>query len=223
VTTATLDIVPPHRLGPLLARARLDAGRSLDDVAGQVAFDADQVAAFEAGRLVLADDQLDRVLEAYQVDLSEVVPSRRQVVLDMESGELLVADESVVLEGPAPTAEDVLGAYLSLVYTLRRAEPGSRVVLRGYDVSVLARALHLAEPDVEARLARLMERPTPEVRRLSRLFRSKLVVPIVGAVVVATAVGAVLVLRSDDRPAEPTPSSQSIPPPELIPPQTLER
>ena len=126
----------------------------------------------------------------------------------------------------APTPDEVLGAYLSLVYTLRRATPGSPVVLRGFDVAVLAKALDLAEPDVEARLRGLMADPTTEVSRLTRLFRSKLVLPIAGAVVVATALGTVLVLRDDYRPRPPRPgcsASARCPPPEIGPAATQER
>ena len=100
------------------------------------------------------------------------------------------------------------------------------MVLRGFDVAVLAKALDLAEPDVEARLRGLMADPTTEVSRLTKLFRSKLVLPIAGAVVVATALGTVLVLRDDSRPA-PAPTGVQrigeVPPPEIGPAATQER
>jgi hypothetical protein len=158
------------------------------------------------------------VLAGYRTTLDELLPARAQVVLDLERGRLLVADEVTELDG-APTPDEVLGAYLSLVYALRRAEPGTPVVLRGFDVAVLARALDLAEPEVERRLERLMVAPSAEVNRLTRLLRNKLAVPIVGAVVVATALGTVLVLR-DDGSTTPPPTGVSrteVPQPELAP------
>ena len=65
----------------------------------------------------------------------------------------------------------------------------SHLYVPGDKPEVLAKALDLAEPDVEARLRGLMIDPTTEVSRLTRLFRSKLVLPLAGAVVVATAKG----------------------------------
>ena len=225
VTSATLDIVPPQRLGMLLAGARAERGLTLADVAARTALDEDQLASIEAGETPLTEESLETVMAGYGTTVDELLPARRQVVLDLESGQLLVAEEAVPLLG-APTPDEVLGAYLSLVYTLRRATPGSPVVLRGFDVAVLAKALDLAEPDVEARLRGLMSEPTAEVSRLTRLFRSKLVLPIAGAVVVATALGTVLVLRNDSRPA-PVPTgvqrSGEVPPPEIGPAATQER
>lgn len=224
MTAATLDIVPPQRLGLLLSRARDERGLTLDDVARRGPFDATQLAEVESGARPLTDDTLEAVLVAYGTTVDELLPARSQVVLDLEQGRLLVADEAAPLEG-APTPDEVLGAYLSLVYSLRRAQPGSRVVLRGFDVAVLAKALHLSEPDVERRLEGLMASPTPEVSRLTRILRSKLAVPVAGAVVVATALGTVLVLRNDERPAPPPTGVQrtEVPDAELLPPLVMER
>ena len=224
MTTATLDIVPPRRLGMLLTSARAERGLTLSDLAERGPFDVDALAAIEAGDTVLTDESFDRVLGAYAITLDELLPSRRQVVLDLDAGRLLVAEEAVELQGP-PAADEVLSAYLSLVYTLRHATPGVPVVLRSFDVAVLAKALGLAEPDVESRLHGLMADPSPEVGRLTRMFRSKLALPIAGVVVVATALGTMLVIRDDDRPA-PAPTgvrNTSVPEPELIPPLQQER
>ena len=202
MTTATLDIVPPRRLGMLLTGARSERGLTLAEVADRCPLDVTDLEAIEAGETPLTEASLDVVLLAYDTTLEQLLPARKQVVLDLDECRLLVAEEAVELHD-APTADEVLGAYLSLVYTLRHAEPGSPVVLRGFDVAVLAKALDLAEPEVEVRLKGLMASPSTEVGRLTRLFRSKLALPIAGAVVVATALGTVLVLRNDERPAPP--------------------
>lgn len=198
VSTATLTLLPPTRLGTLLGEGREARGRTRADVAAGSRFSEQELAALEVGDLLLTDDQLEDVLVAYGMAADELVPARSQVVVDLDRGQLLVAEETAALGSEAPTADEVLAAYLSLVYTLRQAMPGTPLVLRQFDVAVLARALRLAEPDVEARLAGLMANPTPELGRLHRLFRTKLVIPVVGAIVIATAVGTVLVLRSDD-------------------------
>jgi transcriptional regulator with XRE-family HTH domain len=224
VTKATLDIVPPRRLGLLLADARADRGLTIDDVASRSGLDAGKLALIESGESHLTEAQLATVLTGYGTTLEELLPVRKQVVLDLDGGQLLVAEEVVALQD-APTADDVLSAYLSLVYTLRRATPGEAVVLRGFDVAVLAKALDLAEPEVETRLHDLMASPTAEVSRLTKVFRSKLLLPIVGAVVVATALGTVLVLRNDDRSTPPPTGVRTteVPPAEVIPPANQER
>lgn len=196
------------------------------DVAARSLLPEDLLASIEAGETPLTDKSLEAVLRAYDVTIDELLPARRQVILDLDAGQLLVAEEAAELQG-APTPDEVLGAYLSLVYTLRRARPGRPVVLRGFDVAVLAKALDLAEPDVEARLRGLMVDPTTEVSRLTRLFSSRLALPIAGAVVVATALGTVLVLRNDERPA-PAPTTvnrfgEEVPPPEIGPAATQVR
>jgi hypothetical protein len=57
------------------------------------------------------------------------------------------------------------------------------------------------------------------------MFRSKLALPIAGAIVVATALGTVLVIRNDERPVPPPTgvTRTSVPEPELLPPLQQER
>jgi transcriptional regulator with XRE-family HTH domain len=225
VTTANLDIVPPRRLGMLLAGVRDDCGLTLLEASERTGMDEHRLASIEAGDAPLDGESVEQILAGYGTTLDELLPARRQVVLDLASGRLLVAEEVTRFEG-SPSAEEVLAAYLSLVYSLRHATPGSPVVLRGYDVAVLARALDLAEPEVEHRLTDLMLEPSDEVSRLTKLLHSKLVVPMAGAVIVATALGTVLVLRSDDRPT-PAPTSVQrmgdVPPPSVGPAATAVR
>lgn len=224
MTTATLDIVPARRLGMLLTGARSERGLGLAEVAERCGLDPADLEAIESGETPLTEDSLPAVLAAYDTTLEQLLPARKQVLLDLDQGRLLVAEEAVELQDP-PTADEVLSAYLSLVYTLRHAEPGSRVVLRGFDVAVLAKALDLAEPEVTTRLEGLMASPSAEVGRLTRIFRSRLALPIAGAVVVATALGTVLVLRNDERPTPPPTGVQrtEVPEPQLGPAATQER
>ncbi len=63
---------------------------------------------------------------------------------------------------------------------------------------MLARVLHLAEPAVTSRLHRLMVEPAGEVHRRKRLLRGRVLVPLAGVVVAATAVGALLFVQADD-------------------------
>ena len=224
MTTASFDLVPARRVGVLLRGVRADKGLTLGDVAAGSGLDESLLEGLEDGTTPIRDDLLDDVLRGYRTTVDELLPARRQVVLDLDAGELLVAQESSRLDD-APTADEVLGAYLSLVYTLRHATPGTRIVLRDHDVAVLATALHLAEPDVQSRLEGLMVEPTEEVGRLTRVLKSRFAIPVAGVVVLATALGTVLVLRDDDRP-QPAPtgvSRTSVPEPSLIEPASIER
>ena len=220
---ATIDIVPPGRMGELLAAARIDAGQSLHDVASRGPLAVEELVALEAGHLVLDEDQLVLVLDGYGLTLDQLVPTRRQVLLDLDRGELSIGEAVAHLDADSPATDEVLGAYLALVCSLRQVPVGTPVVIRGFDVHVLSRALRVPEADVERRLQRLMDHPTKDVGRIARVLRSKFALSVVGAVVVATAVGAVLVLRVDDPPATPPTVTRTVPPPVLIPPQTLER
>jgi len=204
VSTATLSLVPPDRVGALLRVRREAQGLALSDVAARSGLPTAELAALEAGHVPVPDGRLDDVMAAYGAGPSDLVPPRSGIVVDLEAGALVVAEESAAFDGGAPAADEILAAYLSLLYTLRRAEPGTRLVLRRDDLRVLAASLRLAEPDVESRLTGLMDRPTLELGRLHAVWRAKVVVPVVGAVVLATALGAVLVLRSsDDAPTGP--------------------
>lgn len=231
MTPASLTLLPATRVGTLLAEHRTATGRSLEDVASTSAFSAADLAAFEAGDSSLDGEELEAILIAYGMQADDLVPERAQVVVDLDRGELLVAERAATLDGTAPTADEILAAYLSLVYTLRHAAPGTPLVMRQFDVSVLARSLRLAEPDVQARLEGLMLAPTTEIGVLHRRLTRKLVVPLVGAVVVVGALGTVLVLRADDRPAQaPSPTTRpgAIEVPveteaSLLPPVTLTR
>lgn len=223
-----LDVVPPARIGGLLAEARAARGETLADVAARSPFPTAALAALEGGDATLAETATDDLLRAYDVSLDELVPPRRRVLVDLDGGALTVADRSSALD-PDPEADDVLSAYLSLVYALRDEPPGASLPLRGHDLDVLARVLGLPASQVRARLESLMVAPTPEVRRLTGSLRRKLVIPVVGALVVAAA-GLVLVLRDDrsDEPTAPTPTRIEQPPevqpgPTIIPPASVER
>ncbi|HEY6532595.1 MAG TPA: hypothetical protein VIY72_09835 [Acidimicrobiales bacterium] len=188
-------------------------------------FEPVELGRIEAGERPLASPELEVVLGAYDVALSDLVPPRGQVVLDLESGRLLVADAAVHLDRE-PTAEEVLSAYLSLVWSLRRARPGTPIVLRELDLRVLARGLDLARPEVEARLHTLMVEPVAKVQpaRSGRRRRRRRLALLVGAVVAvgAAAVG-VLVRRDADPAPDPPTASSTVPPAELIPPAVAER
>jgi transcriptional regulator with XRE-family HTH domain len=198
VSDATLALVPPRRLGSLLRDERAARGRTVDELAAASPFSPTDLQAIEAGERRLTDAEVTAVLEVYGVAPDELVPERAKLVIDLDEQVLSTGGAAQTIAGEAPTADEVLASYLSLVYTLRRAVPGTRLVLRDADLAVLARALDLAESAVSERLHSLMAEPQGEVQRRSRLLRGRVLVPLAGVVVAATAIGALVLVQGDD-------------------------
>ena len=191
-----LSLVPSWRLGHLLQRQREQGGRTVDQVAaGSSTWSASDLLEIERGDASLTDGDILAVVELYGVDPDELLPGRHELVVDLDQRELAAAGHTQPLAGAAPTADEVLASYLSLVYTLRSSAPGTPLSLRQGDLDVLARALALATPEVEHRLRHLMADPAAEVRRRASLLRARVLVPAAG-VLVAVCVGGALVVSS---------------------------
>jgi hypothetical protein len=170
----------------------------VDDVAAASSFSAIELAAIEGGELDLTDADLAAVLAAYEVRADALVPERARLVIDLDEQVVAAGGEARTLAGPAPTADEVLASYLSLVYTLRHATPGTPLVLRDTDVDVLAQALDLAQAAVSERLRALMDEPSGEVHHRARLLRGRVLVPLAGVAIAATAIGALVLVQGDD-------------------------
>lgn len=151
----------------------------------------------ESGRLALDDRALAGLIEVYGVELGELIPERARLVIDLDEGRIAAATGSEDLEDTS-SAEHVLVRYLGLVYALRGVPVGTPIKLRDLDVAVLAHALELRAVDVEVRLQDLMAASSPEVKRHARLFRRRLLVPMAGVMLGATAAGAIVLVAGDD-------------------------
>ncbi len=157
--------------------------------------------------MTLDDVELSGRARPVRRRLDALVPDRDELVVDLDQRELAAAGHTQALAGSAPTADEVLGTYLTLVYTLRSIEPGTPVRMRQGDVDVLARALALAVPEVEQRLEGLMAEPERVVlHQRSKLLRARVLVPAAG-VLVAVCVGGALVVSSRSTPTSATPAA----------------
>ena len=204
MTAEALALVPSWRLGTLLAQARNRDGRTLADVAAHSdVYDEAELAAIERGEHPLDDAALEAIVALYGIDAADLVPGRTDLVVDLDNHRLATAGHTQPLAGAAPTADEVLACYLSLVYTLRQAEPGSQVPLRQADLDVLARALALATPDIEHRLVDLMASPSPLLRERSRFLRARVLVPAAGVLLAITVAGAIVVSSNAAEPPPP--------------------
>jgi len=219
--------VPPGRLGTLLSDTRRRQGSSCDDIAGRSRFTTSDLAAIEAGERQLSDAEMSDLLDAYGVQPTDVLPDRGALVIDLREGELIAGGLTRGLASTAPTPDEVLATYLSVVYTLRRTQPGTAVPLREADVEVLSKVLQLATAEVAVRLDDLMHEPVGEVSRRMGLLRKRLLIPAAGIVIAATAVGALLFvqIRRADEPttAPPAVEAPSAPEAQLAEPQVVER
>lgn len=213
MTDGPLTLVPPRRLGALLAGAREERSISVRELASRSFFTADDLLAIEAGDRDLTDPDLRELLAVYALDPEDLVPERAELVVDLDERSLVVGGEHHSLAGRHPSPDEVLASYLSLVYTLRRRVPGTELVLREADMDVLARALHLAKPTVTTRLHGLMGDPAGAVQRRAGLLRGRVLVPVAGVVVAATALGALLLVPSDagGRPVDPPADTEGAP------------
>jgi hypothetical protein len=195
VSAADVALVPPRRLGLLLIDARQRADRSLPELAARSGgrFSVRDLLAIEAGDRELFDADLRTVAALYDLDPGELVPERSRLVIDLDDRRIAAGSHQQPIK--APTADEVLATYLSLVYLMRNSTPGTPLPLRQTDVDVLSRALEIASADVETRLLDLMADPDRAVTRRHSIWRSRFLLPVAGVVVAATAIGTVVLVH----------------------------
>jgi len=199
---STTNLVPARRLGILLRRARVGAGLDLADLTGPAGLSASELDDVEHGRRRLDDVMLEALVAAYGIEDAGLVPERSHLVIDLDEGRIAV--DRVDLDIDVASGPDaVLARYLSLVYRLRDLPVGSPLQLRDVDLDVLSVALRLATGDVDSRLRRLMDDGS-DVTRDQQRIRRQLLMPLVGVVVAATALGTVLLVTDDDPAPAPT-------------------
>lgn len=189
-------LVPPRRLGALLRESRVAAGEDLGDVASRserlTVGDLDDL---EHGRRTLDDALLREVVDMYGVEVTELLPGRSSLTIDLDEGLISVGASHVMLDAE-PGPDVVLVRYLALVHRLRGLPVGTPLQIRDLDIGVLATALELDDDEIERRLQEFMAECEP-VKATERDLRRRLLVPLAGVVVASTAVG-VLVLVNED-------------------------
>lgn len=190
-------LVPPRRLGSLLRQARLAAGSGLDEVAAKSEFGVVDLDDIEHGRRPVDDATVAALLSLYGIEDTGLLPARSRLVIDLDAGQIAV-DQVDISVGGSADADSVLARYLALVYRLRDLPLGTQLRLRDVDLDVLSTALAIDATEVESRLQQLM-RDKSVVHRDQRRLRRRMLVPLAGVVVAATAVGVlVLVSQSND-------------------------
>ena len=216
-------IVPARRLANLLAEARRHGDLSVAELARRAdgRFSAQDLLALEGATYALDDDVVRAAVTLYGVAPGVLAPERSQLVVDLEERRLRAGPHEQDLG--APTADEVLTTYLSLVYTMRQAVPGTPLALRDADIAVLGRVLELTGTDVEDRLVDLMADPDGSVDRRQRWLSRRVLVPAAGILVAATAIGGLILVSGSSDPVGPAPVVTVAPGAEVIPPVVVER
>jgi transcriptional regulator with XRE-family HTH domain len=200
---STTTLVPTRRLGTLLRHARVAAGLELADLIDVAGMSITELDDIEHGRRDLDDSMLAALVRSYGIEDAGLVPERSRLVIDLDAGRIAVNQADLELDvtsGP----DAILARYLALVYRLRGLPIGSSLQLRDIDLDVLSVALELASTDVETRLHRLMDDETT-VANDQRRIRRQLLMPLVGIIVAATAIGTVVLVA--EREPVPGPST----------------
>ena len=199
-------LVPPRRLGRLLAEARLEKGLTVAEVTEDIGGSLDEIdlLEIETGRRAISDTDLATLSELYGLTTTALVPSRSQLVIDLDEG-LITADGSIAELDDAGTEagrQQVLAKYLALVYSMRGQEPGTSITLRLGDLDVLSEALELDRRTIEDELVELMVAKPEPVKKRFRLLRGRTVVPVIGVLVASTTVGALVLDIQDSSAAQ---------------------
>jgi hypothetical protein len=211
------QLVPPRRLGRLLADARESQGVTMEAAAEQlartnIAIDLRDV---EAGRVVIDDRQVEQLAQVYGIETGSVIPQRSKLIVDMSEG--IIRDEKTQAAIQVPEdRHEALTRYLALVYTMRNIAPGNDLTLRVEDMQVLAEAFGTDSLTVESELRTMIASQAPEVSRSSKLLQKRVLVPAVGVLVAVTAIGALIFVQANQPTPAPTPA-QSVPAPSVDP------
>jgi hypothetical protein len=185
------------RLGRLLGAARQTSGETLDDLVRRcgLAYEADFFAGIEAGEVALDESLVRWLAQVYGVESGVLVPARARLIIDLDEGHVAIGEQRIEFDAADPDA--ILRNYLALLYLLRGLPVGTPIPLRNADLGVLSDALRVPVRDVSLSLGKMMSAHTDVVREHARGLHRRLVVPVAGILVGFTAVGGLLLVRSD--------------------------
>lgn len=185
-------LVPPSRLGRVLRDQREHLDRSIVDLADATGLSAALLEDAEKGRAQLGEELLHDLAIGYEIDIERLTPQRSELVIDLDEGWLAASGHEVAVGGG-----DVLTRYLALIYTLREIPAGTPVPIRDLDIGVLAHALDTDRGRIENDLDAMMTKRADEVSATSRGLRDRIVVPLAGILVGVTAIGGLVLVRSE--------------------------
>lgn len=191
------SLIPPRRLGSLLSDARAKKGYTLEDLAARSdgRFSLATLSSIERGSRDVSDEDAQKLATIYELESTSLVPPRSRLIVDLSEGLLTVDDRSLRVGRSSPSRDEVLARYLTLVYSMRRLEPGAPLTLRVDDLDVLGRALRVGSRTLEADLESLIAHPEGMLGWRSRLLKRRVLIPAAGVMVALLGVGALVLVQ----------------------------
>lgn len=213
--TIELSVVPPGRLGAVLARARSERGIAIDELAERAEgrFGLDDLLEVEAGHRDLNDADVEFLSSLYDVHVGQLLANRSQLVIDLDRRTLKSGEHERRLPKAKAGKDALLSSYLATVYEMRKIAPGRAIPLRVDDLTVLGTALDADPEMIRADLVALMERPDELVTKRIGLLRKSVIVPAAGVLIGATAIGLVVLVQGWGDPAptsRPAPTAETV-------------
>lgn len=162
----------------------------------------------EHGRRTVDDTLLKQLFSLYGVEGAGLLPTRSQLVINLNEGRISVEDSEVSTEGLSGP-DEILTRYLALVYHLRNMPLGAAAHLRDLDLEVLSTALEIETTDIKKRLKRLMSDEDAITAQRQRIDR-RVLLPLVGVVLAACSDGVLVLVSDSESTPEPIATSTQI-------------
>ena len=162
----------------------------------------------EHGRRTVDDTLLKQLFSLYGVEGAGLLPTRSQLVINLNEGRISVEDSEVSTEGLSGP-DEILTRYLALVYHLRNMPLGTAAHLRDLDLEVLSTALEIETTDIKKRLKRLMSDEDAITAQRQRIDR-RVLLPLVGVVLAACSDGVLVLVSDSESTPEPIATSTQI-------------
>lgn len=158
-------------------------------------YEEDFFASVEAGEVELDEPLVRWLTDLYGVEAGLLVPARSRLIIDLDEGHVAAGARRFAIDDIEPDA--ILSNYIALVYSLRGLPVGTPIPLRAADLGVLSEALRLPARDLSRSIGHLMSSNSDLVREHARGMHRRLVVPVAGILVGLTAIGGLLLVRSE--------------------------
>ncbi len=197
-------LVPPRRLGQLLANARITQGFSLDEAAAELGgkWSSLSLLEIETGHRTAADADVRSLADFYGIQTDSLIPARSKLQLDLAEGVLSAGNHATKLSNDKVHRRDVLSSYLSMVYVMRDIKPGRAIPLRLDDLATLSVALEFPKRSVEDELRLMMINDVGNLGKRSSRLRGRVLIPVLGVIVAVTVAGTLLMVSDDSGASE---------------------
>jgi hypothetical protein len=195
-----LSLVPPRRLGSLVAQTRIEQRLTVEQVAARSGgrLSAYDMKLLEAGRLAVEDTDVELLAELLGLPLGRMVPRRTELVIDRMEGRVIAGD-SVGRFVPMATPVEVARRYLALVRALR-GEQGNpdptTMALRANDIAVLADAVGYSDAEMRSLLNEVLAADAAAIGMMSVRSRQRPLMPGLGLLVAYTSSGGLVLVSA---------------------------